>query len=90
MAVTPLQKKKIQRFLILALLLVMFVTATVIWWGFFRTSPTSEESALPPARKVEVDTRILQHPIFEELDEPRAKIQIPSEIGRDNPLLPSP
>lgn len=89
MAITFLQKKKIQRTLILVLGAVVLVTASVIWWGFFVTSTFPEEDALVPPLRVEVDTSILSHPLLKELDEPRAKTQIPSEVGRENPLLPS-
>lgn len=88
MAVTFLQKKKIQRLLILALGVVVFITATVIWWGFFVTPPAPTGGILLPPLRVEVDTSILSHPILQELDEPGAKAQIPQDVGRDNPLLP--
>ena len=88
MAITFLQKKKIQRFLIIALGAVIFITAAVIWWGFFTTGTSPGEGTLLPPRSVKVDTSILFHPLLEELDEPRTKTQIPSEVGRSNPLLP--
>lgn len=90
MAITFIQKKKIQRLLIPALGIVVFITAAVIWWGFFTTSKAPEEGTLLPPQRVKVDTSILLNPLLKELDEPRAKTQIPPEIGRDNPLLPSP
>ena len=88
MAVTFLQKKKIQRFLIPVLGAVIFVTAAVIWWGFFTTGISPGEGVLLPTRSAEVDISILSHPFLLELDEPRAKTQIPPEVGRKNPLLP--
>lgn len=89
MALTFLQKKKIQRTLILVLGAVVLVTISVIWWGFFTTAPVPEGGIAPPPRRVEVNTGILSHPLLLKLDEPRAKTQIPSEVGRDNPMLPS-
>ena len=88
MVITLFQKKKIQRTLILVALAVVFITAIVIWWGFFMTSPNLEEGILIPPSEVHVDTSILSHPLLQELDEPRVKTQIPLEVGRDNPLLP--
>ena len=88
MAITFLQKKKIQHFLIPVLGAVIFITAAVIWWGFFTTSTSSREGVLVAPRRVEVDTSILSHPLLKDLDEPREKTQIPSEVGRDNPFLP--
>jgi len=90
MAITFVQKKKIQHLLIPALGVVIFITAAVIWWGFFTTSRAPEEGVLLPPRRVEVDISILSHPLLFKLDAPRAKTQIPSEVGRDNPLLPFP
>tara|TARA_Y100000310_G_scaffold245218_1_gene250166 strand:+ start:459 stop:731 length:273 start_codon:yes stop_codon:yes gene_type:complete len=90
MAITFLQKKKIHRLLILVLLGVVLVTAAVLWWGFFVIDPVLPEGSVPELRRVEVDTSILANPVLEELDEPRAKTQIPSDVGRDNPFLPSP
>ena len=90
MAITFIQKKKIQHLLIPALGIVIFITTAVIWWGFFTTSKTPEGGALLPPRRVEMNTSILLNPLLLELDEPRAKTQIPPEIGRDNPLLPAP
>jgi len=89
MAITFIQKKKIQRLLFPVLGIVIFITTAVIWWGFFTTSKTLEEEALLPPRRVEVNTSILLNPLLLKLDEPRAKTQIPLEVGRDNPLLPS-
>ena len=88
MAFTFLQKKKIQRILIPVLGIVIFNTAAVIWWGFFTTGTSPKEGVLLPTRSAEVDISILSHPLLLELDEPRAKTQIPPEVGRANPLLP--
>ena len=90
MAITFLQKKKIRRFLIPVLGAVVFITAAVIWWGFFTTNRVPQQDALLPPPRIELNTGILSHPLLEELDDPRAKTQIPPEVGRDNPLLPAP
>ena len=88
MAITFIQKKKLQHLLIPALGIVIFITTAVIWWGFFTISKAPEGGALLPSRRVEVNTSILLNPLLLKLDEPRAKTQIPPEVGRDNPLLP--
>ncbi|MDP4007053.1 MAG: hypothetical protein Q8P55_00450 [bacterium] len=88
MPATFLQQKKIQRRLIVVLAIVVLVSISVIWWGFFLTAP-SPEATLPSPKKVDINTSILSHPLLQELDEPRAKTQIPLEVGRSNPLLPS-
>lgn len=90
MPITFLEKKKIQRALILVLGAVVLVTASVVWWGFFLTAPAPQDGMVPQPRRVNVDTSILSHPVLQELDEPRSKVQVPEEVGRDNPLLPAP
>ncbi|MDA1337566.1 MAG: hypothetical protein O3C23_02275 [bacterium] len=89
MAITFAEKKKIQHLLIPALGIVIFITAAVIWWGFFTTGAPSLQEISVPQRRVQVNTGILAHPILDLLDEPREKTKIPSDVGRDNPLLPS-
>lgn len=80
-----------QRFLILVLAGVILVTTAVLWWGFFLKAPASPATSGPLVpRRVEIDTSVLSSPVFQELDEPREKAQIPPEVGRDNPFLPSP
>lgn len=88
MVATFLQKKKIQRLLILVLGVVIFITAAVIWWGFFTTGISPGADVPLPLRSAKVDISILSHPFLLELDEPRAKTQIPLKVGRKNPLLP--
>ena len=89
MAITFVQKKKMQRLLILALVAVVFVTAGVLWWGFFLRASAPTGSLLLQPLRVKVDTSILSDPILQELDEPETKAQIPPNVGRDNPLFPS-
>ena len=88
MAISFVQKKKIQQFLIPILGAVMFITAAVIWWGFFTTNNSAQQEILVPARRVQIDTSILFNPLLEKLDKPSAKTEIPPNIGRNNPLLP--
>ena len=88
MVATFLQKKKIQHLLILVLGVVIFITAAVIWWGFFTTGISPGAGVPLPLRSAKVDISILSHPFLLELDEPRAKTQIPLKVGRKNPLLP--
>ena len=92
MAITLLQKKKIQHILALAIGAMILVSAGVLWWGFFTDNSSVQEDILiiPSQRSVEIDMSILSHPLLEDIDEPREPVQIPPNIGRDNPLLPSP
>ncbi|MCH7551820.1 hypothetical protein IIC44_00200 [Patescibacteria group bacterium] len=88
MAISFVQKKKIQHLLVPILGAVIFITTAVIWWGFFTTNNFAQQGILVPASRVQINTSILFDPLLEKLDKPRAKTQIPSTVGRENPLLP--
>ena len=88
MAITFLQEKKRQRYLILALALVIFVILLIAWKGFFK----EEEPALvlpsfiPPT--VEIDWSVLQSSQLTELQALATTTPFEGETGRENPFLP--
>lgn len=89
MAITFVEKRKRQRYLIPALAALIFVLAIVIWQGFF---VERELPALPPpetaAPKIEINFEILQHPLLEKL-QPFPEIEpFEEELGRENPFTP--
>ena len=90
MAITLVQRKKIQQGLILALVSVLLITTTVLWFGFFKKGkaiPAGE--TLPPAlQPVEIDFGVLKTPLLETLDNPREQASEPEAPGRRNPFLP--
>ncbi|MDP2735194.1 MAG: hypothetical protein Q8P12_03230 [bacterium] len=75
--------------MVVVLLSLVLITAGILWWGFFVTGGVPEGPP-PPARRVEVDISILSNPLLQELANPREPVTIPSDLGRDNPLLPLP
>ena len=90
MAILFLEKTKKQKYLIIVFLVVILITALVIWRGFFIKEKPSEKVISKPKREIQIDFETLKNPILEEF-QPIEKI-IPLgpeiEIGRENPFLP--
>jgi len=97
MAITFLEKRKIQKSFILILGIILLIIALVIWRGFF----VKEKLVLPgeilkPSKKVEINFEILESPIlkglqpFEEIKTYEEEISegvVTEKIGRENPFL---
>jgi len=90
MAITFLQEKKKQRYLMLILVAAIFVILFVVWQGFLQkkeTLPTPVTPVVTPTT-VKIDWPTLEDPqlkilkLFEEIGE------FKEEIGRANPFLP--
>jgi hypothetical protein len=91
MAITFLEERKIQKYLILILGIILLVVALVIWRGFFvEEKPVLPEEIVKPAKKVEINFDILESSIlkglqpFEEIEPIGEEV----EIGRENPFRP--
>jgi len=89
MAILFLEKTKKQKYLIIVFLVVILITALVIWRGFFIKEKPSEKVISKPKREIQIDFETLKNPILENF-EPVEKI-IPLgpeiEIGRENPFI---
>lgn len=92
MALTLVQRKKIQQGLILVLLIVLFITAAVLWLGYFKKEPVSglesQGVVSPIPQQVEVNFGVLTLPLLQELNTPVEPVQEPELKGRSNPFLP--
>lgn len=92
MALTFLQRKKLQQGLILVLIVVLFITATVLWSGFFQkgAEPIGEPQGTgrPQLQLVEINFDVLSLPLLYELNVPAEPTLEPSIKGRDDPFLP--
>ena len=92
MAFTLLQRKKMQQGLVLVLIAVLFITASVLWLGFFQSAPVSlgEPQGIvgPQSQSVEVNFGVLSLPLLQELNTPVEPVQEPELKGRSNPFLP--
>lgn len=93
MVITFLEKKKFQRNLTLVFLIVILVTAVIIWRGFLAEKKPAivEVSKVSKPKKVEINFEALQNPILKEL-QPFEEIKplegTTTEVGRGNPFRP--
>ena len=89
MAITFFQEKKRQRYLILALALVIFVILLIVWKGFSKPGeePTTVLPGFAPS-PVEIDWSVLQSPQLTELQALATTTPFEGETGRENPFLP--
>lgn len=98
MAITFLEERKIQRRYILIFLLIILITGWVVWRGAFtKEQPVSPAGVSKPAKKVELDFKILESPILQELrlfeeiktyEEEISGGEAIEKVGRANPFLP--
>lgn len=90
MAITLVQRKKIQQGLILALVAVLLITTAVLWFGFFRKEEAipAGETLTPALQPVEIDFGVLEIPLLKTLDNPPGQAPEPEAPGRRNPFLP--
>ena len=95
MAISFLEKRKIQKQFILILIAIVLITILVIWRGFFAGEKiTLPKENLEQAKKVKINFDILEDPILKSL-EPFTEIEPIGEsveFGRENPFqsfLPS-
>jgi hypothetical protein len=85
------QRAKRQRNLMIVFFIVLIVTLSILYFGYFKKEKgfrVSPEIPLPE-KKIEIDFSIFENPILKEL-QPLEKIgpPIPEEIGRENPFSP--
>ncbi len=90
MAITLVQRKKIQQGLILVLVAVLLITTAVLWSGFFKSrgERPAAESPAPALKPVEIDFGVLELPLLKTLDNPSESVLEPESPGRKNPFLP--
>ncbi|MFC1663728.1 hypothetical protein ACFL0A_01235 [Patescibacteria group bacterium] len=88
MAITFIQKRKTQRYLILLFVGILLITTIVIWWGFLKEEEiSSPETIFKPFKKVEINFEVLNKPTLEGLQLPEGIAPFEEDIGRENPFL---
>jgi len=90
MPILFLEKIKRQKYLIIVFLIVILITAFVLWKGFFVKEKPPEEVISKPVKTIEIDFETLKSPILENF-EPLEKIPPLGpeiKIGRENPFIP--
>ena len=93
MAITFVQRRKLQNYLLGVFLLVLGVIGVVLWYGFFRSEPTptiEQPLVVVPPKSIQVNVEFLDSELLDELRPPPAPIPFPepTDIGRDNPFPP--
>lgn len=92
MAITITQERKKQRYLILALAMMIFTILLVVWWGFFRGEKAVFIPVGPPViyalPEIKIDWQSLEN-IRSEIPKPFEEISaFGGKFGRKNPFTP--
>jgi len=87
MAITFIQQKKRQQYLLAALLVVALVTGFVLWQGFIAKGGTGGPVVRPP-QSVELRFEVLEGEALDKLDNPVEEVILPQDVGKGNPFLP--
>jgi hypothetical protein len=91
MAITFLEERKIQKYLIWILVIILLIIVLVIWRGFFvKEKPVLPEEIVKPIKKIEINFDILESSILKGLQPFKGiePIKEEVEIGRGNPFTP--
>lgn len=88
MAITFLQQKKRQKYLLIILGVLIAISLLVVWQMFFIKSALTPVEQVVKTPEVKMDFKTLENPIFAELT-PFEKIpSFGDDTGRDNPFSP--
>jgi len=88
MAITFLEKRKRLKSLMPVLVLIVLLTAVVVWRGFFVEAPLAvPERPLKPIQEVSINFQVLENPALEELQLFEKTSPFEGEIGRENPFI---
>lgn len=90
MAITFLQAKKRQRYLLLVSVLVIIATLIIVWQGFLKREEAPLSPIIPALtpQKVLIDWPTLKDPEIETFKSFEPILPFEGEIGRENPFIP--
>ena len=90
MAITFLQAKKRQRYLVLTLALAIFVILIIVWQGFLKGKEAPARTLTPVfiPQKVTIDWPTLKEPRIAALQTFEQILPFEDEVGRKNPFIP--
>jgi len=90
MAIIFLQKKKRQKYLILALIAIIILTLFILWHSYLAKPKiplvSKKISYRPP--KIGINFEVLESPILKELQPYEEISSFEEKIGRENPFVP--
>ena len=89
MAITFVQQKKRQQILVFVVAGMAIITLFVLWFGLFSSAPREASSSfsLPSPREVSIDFGVFENPVFQELGNPFAPVEIPAKTEKANPFI---
>ena len=99
MAITFLEERKVQRRYVLIFLLLILIAGWVVWRNLFvkEQQQVFPAGVLEQAKKIELDFKILDNPILQELwlfeeiktyEEEISGGEAIEKVGRENPFVP--
>jgi hypothetical protein len=95
MAIVFQQQKNEQKKLILIFFLVLIITATVLWFGYFKQEKLDDTDFISiniSSQNVNINFEIFKNPLFEELSPfyqiaPFVESTSTEKLGRENPFI---
>lgn len=88
MAITFIQEKKKQKYLLLAFGAILVIIIIIILIGFGRDKIVVSVPQLPPKKTISINFNVLENPILKELSPFEEISPFGDEKGRGNPFLP--
>ena len=85
---TPLQQRKIQKYMILVLVGVLFIIAIVLWKGFVKEEDVITQGSQIAPKKIQIDFGLLEDSILKEFRVFERISAFRGELGRENPFVP--
>ncbi len=94
MAITFIQQKKTQRYLILIFGALILIIAFVFFFDYFQEREEifiGKPDVSKHLPQIKIDFQVLESSVFQKLSEPfpdLPSVLSPEEVGRENPFLP--
>lgn len=87
MAITFIQKRKTQQYLIFVFIALFLITIIILWQGFFKKEIIPSSGPLKHS-EVKINFEVLKNPIFQDFQPFKEIAPFEGETGRENPFLP--
>jgi len=88
MAITFIQQKKRQKYLLIILVVLIAISLLVVWQVFFTKPAPVYVPTVVEGPKVEIKFEVLENPIFKKLTPFNPIPSFEEETGRENPFSP--
>lgn len=88
MAITFIQQKKRQKYLLIILGVLIAISSLVVWQMFFAKQESTPVNKVLKKPEVKINFDALKNPIFDKLTPFKPITPFSEETGRDNPFSP--